>query len=438
MSDSECEDGGGAREQAPQSAHPGVVWDKKLRKWRGKLLDRSVRAPTGKPKQVYVGLFDDENACADAVAKSRAELEAAIAAKLHAMAQDLPHTRGLPLRPANPANAAPDTAYYGEVRHGTKGEAKVFGPDRYVRVAHKSKPSGFEYSICCRADLDSGAPCTSLAKGEGHFCILHGGGPKAGEGGASYCAHCKTVQVHGKRRLCHGGNGLCAGCEARLKAEAAAAGSDAYPAPNERWEDLFFRQLMPKITYEDGTPFPVEQRDERKGGGLGTSSAVKRRRECDTTTNRFPDGLWVRRDRHGRAILVVIVEVDEHSHADYRPDCEAGKIDDTFHALLDKLQKEGAAKGAAARVDAYAPPIVTIKVNPNEYDGPRTPLAKRVDAVVARFHEYAHMTVDELEDLGCHTPIVHVMYYHSKKAATNLAYLATHAREAGWRYTVNK
>tara|TARA_Y100000389_G_scaffold133162_2_gene130621 strand:+ start:3407 stop:3793 length:387 start_codon:yes stop_codon:yes gene_type:complete len=69
--------------------------------------------------------------------------------------------------------------------------------------------------------------------------------------------------------------------------------------------------LLPLITYADGvTPFPPDQRDERKGGGLGTSSTQKRRRECDTTTNRFPDCLWMRRDEHGRALLAISVETD--------------------------------------------------------------------------------------------------------------------------------
>ncbi len=75
------------------------------------------------------------------------------------------------------------------------------------------------------------------------------------------------------------------------KTEAAANGHDG-PTTSQRWEDVVFDQLLPLITYADGTPFPPDQRDERKGGGLGTSvNARKRRRECDTTTNRYPDAL---------------------------------------------------------------------------------------------------------------------------------------------------
>jgi hypothetical protein len=240
-----------------------------------------------------------------------------------------------------------------------------------------------------------------------------------------------------KRQLRNGGNGLCAGCEAHLQAEAAAAGVDAPPAPTERWEDVFFRKLLPLVTYRDGTPFPPDQRDERRGGGLGTSKAVKRRRECDTTTNRFPDGLWILRDARGRALLAVLVEVDEHSHSDRDPACESGKIDDTFQALQDRLAKEGAATGAAARHDACMVPIVFIKVNPNAYDAKRVGLDERVATVAALVNAYAAKTEDEIEDLQNTAPIVHVLYYHSKEGAQNLAHFETNAPAAGWAYTVH-
>ena len=66
---------------------------------------------------------------------------------------------------------------------------------------------------------------------------------------------------------------MCATCETQLKAEAAANGSEAPLKPNQRWEEVVFEQLLPLITYADGMPFPPDQRDERKGGGLGTSKA---------------------------------------------------------------------------------------------------------------------------------------------------------------------
>ena len=420
-----------------KSTYPGVYWHSKSGKWSGIASDRSVRVGRNH-KLVHVGLFDDEKACAEAAAAKREEIEVAIANKLHEMAQELPHTRNLPLRPTNAADAAPYTAYYGEMRNcENRGDAKVFGPTRWVRTTCKHSTNGARFKPCCQAFLGSGEPCTQVAHKNGN-CLLHGGGPSTGEGGSAHCVYCKTTYLNRKRLKRNGGNGLCAGCEARLNAEAAAAGVDAPPAPTERWEDLVFRKLLPLVTYADGAPFPPDQRDERRGGGLGTSKAVKRRRECDTTTNRFPDGLWVLRDaRDGRALLVVIVEVDEHSHSDRDPACESGKIDDTFQALQDRLQKEGAATGAAARHGAYMVPIVFVKLNPNAYDGPRTGLDARVATVAALVNSYAHKSADELEDLDCRAPIVHVLYYHSKEGAPLLAHFAAKAPAAGWAYTVH-
>jgi len=423
----------------PHSDHVGVSWYAKTGKWTGRVRDRSVRV--GKhPKQIFVGTFVDEQECADAVDAKEAEIEAAITKKLHAMAQELDYTRGLPLRPKHAADAEPNTAYYGEKRVGVRGsgEAKVFGPTRWMRIAHKDKPSGFEFVPCCRAFLDSGAPCTSLATRDRKHCIRHGGGFKVGEGrGASFCTHCKTMTIRPKRYLLNGGNGLCPTCENHLKAEAAANGSEAPIEASKRWEDVVFAQLLPLIKYADGTPFPPDQRDERKGGGLGTSRAQKRRRECDTTTNRFPDGLWVLRDERARAVLVVIVEVDEHSHGDRDPTCESGKIDDTFQALQDKLAKEGAARGAVARHDAAMIPIVTIRVNPNAYDKKIVKLPERVKAVAAVVRAYLHMDAETREALQTHAPIVHVLYYHTKEGAKNLAHYAAKAAEAGWQCTVH-
>ena len=416
--------------------NPGVRWYATTSKWQGTVRDRSVRV--GKEaKQVHVGYFADEQACADACAAKQAEIEAAIAQKLHAMAQDLEHTRGLPLRPAHAADAKPETAYYGEREYGVKGEPKDFGPTRYVRLANNSKPGGFTFLPCCRATLDSGAPCTSKAKHDGKHCNRHGGGFRVGEGrGNGVCTHCKTTTLWVKRQPQHGGNGMCTACEAQLKAEAAANGYEG-PIQSLRWEEHTFALLLPLLVYADGvTPFPPEQRDERKGGGLGTPSTKKRSRECDTTTNRFPDGQWILRDADGRAVLVLIVEVDEHSHADRKPTCESGKIDDTFEAVQTKLGFEGAARGARAPKQTMVP-LIILKVNPNAYDGPRTKLETRVQAVADLFHSYAHLSAAERAALPTHGPIVHVLYYHSKDGAKNLAHLREEAPEAGWTLTVH-
>ena len=422
----------------PHSDLPGVAWQELRSKWIGVVRDRSVRV--GKAtKRIHVGLFDDEQACADAVAKKRTEVEAAIAAKLHAMAQALPHTRNLPLRPKHAADAEPETAYYGEKRLRAKGsESKEFGPTRLVRVTSKSKPGGFAFFPCCIATLDSGAPCTNVASTDGKHCMRHGGGFRVGEAtGKQYCTHCKTTHIDTKRQPRpdgSGGNGLCPACETQVNKEVAANGYEG-PTKAPRWEEVVFDQLLPMVTYSDGTPFPPDQRDERKGGGLGTSVNVrKRRRECDTTTNRFPDALWILRDAHGRAVMALAVEVDEHSHTDREPECESGKIHDTNVSVQDRLGKEGVASGAVARRPMV--PFVMIKLNPNAYDGPRTPLEARVRAVADLFHSYAHLPAAEREALPTHGPIVHVLYYHSKEGAQNLAHLRAVAPKAGWTLTV--
>ena len=423
----------------PKSEYPGVRWHAQRSKWKGSVRDRSVRIGK-RQKQLYVGLFADERACADAVAAKKAEIEASIASKLHAMAQALPHTRELPLMPAKAADAEPHTAYYGEKWYGTKGEPKVFEPQRYVRAAAKSKPGGFAYMPCCHATLDSGAPCTHVTcrESDSVFCRTHGGAPKAGEGPLSkYCSVCRTIVLDPKRMLCHDGSGMCATCEAHRTAEAAANGATTPIKANERWEEVVFKMLLPLITHADGTPFAPDQRDERKGGGLGTPKTQKRRRECDTTTNRFPDCLWVVRDERARAVLVVIVEVDEHSHTDRDPECETGKLDDTFQSLQEKLAKEGAARGAVARHDAEMIPIVTIRVNPNAYDKEVVRLADRVKAVAAVVRAYLHMDAATRDALQTHAPIVHVMYYHAKEGAKHLARYAAWAAQAGWEYTVH-
>ena len=423
--------------EIPHSDFPGVRWYKPTSKWIGRVRDRSVRVGKER-KEVHVGLFDDERACADACAAKQAEIDAANAEKLRAMAQELPHTRGLPLRPENAADADPDTAYYGEKGFGAKGEPKVFGPARLVRVASKSKPGGFDFTPCCIATLDSGAPCTNMATSDRKHCIRHGGGFKTGEArGNGFCAHCKTMALGPKRKPQHGGNGLCPTCQNHLKAEAGANGHEG-PVASQRWETVVFDKLLPMVTYADGTPFPPDQQDERKGGGLGTSSAQKRRRECDTTTSRFPDALWVRRDAaRARATLAISVEVDEHSHVDRNPECETGKVDDTFQALQERFKHEGAAAGSAGRVDGTMVPVVVIRFNPNAYDKAVVKLDDRIQVLADLVNAYAHLDAEALSKLQTHAPILHVLYYHSKEGRKHLAHYAAHAPSAGWEYTVH-
>ena len=250
---------------------------------------------------------------------------------------------------------------------------------------------------------------------------------------AQRCNECAT-RLGAKRRESNGGIGICSACEAQKKKEAHANGSAPLPK-GASWETNFFSKLLPLVTYADGTPFPPDQRDQREGGGLGTSKSKKRRRECDTTTNRFPDCMHIRRDEDGHATLVVVSECDEHSHGTYNPECESGKIDDEFQSVQTFLNNEGAARTArTGRFGARMVPIVFVKTNPNAYDGPRTGLDDRIKATAALMNSYMHLPASEIESLQTDAPIVRLLYYHSKEGGANLAHFATHAPGAGWDY----
>ena len=263
-------------------------------------------------------------------------------------------------------------------------------------------------------------------------------GPEKAVQMARMCNNC-AIEIAPNRMESRGHNGMCNRCEQKLRSDAADNGSTAPIEKLRRVEVVVFDQLLPLITYADGTPFPSDQRDERAGGGLGTSKVVKgKSRECDTSTNRFPDCLHIVRDENsGHALLVVSTEVDENSHEDRNPECESAKIDDTNWAVQQLLLKEFAPPGKPFRDGAVMVPFVMIKVNPNAYDGPRTVLADRVQAVADLINMYVRMPAAERAALPTHGPIVHVMYYHSKKGAKNLAHLAKVAPGSGWQYTVH-
>jgi len=236
----------------------------------------------------------------------------------------------------------------------------------------------------------------------------------------------------------NGGNGFCWLCHDKREAEAAANGHEP-PPKGESWETLCFAKLLPLITYADGFSFSPDQRDQRAAGGLGTSKAVKRKRECDTTTVRFPDCLWVRRRADGVATLVVVVEIDEHSHSgSYTSECESGKIDDTFEALQTLFAKEWCPDATGPRPDAQMVPIVFVKMNPNSYDKQLVRLDDRIAVTAKLVNSYLQMSEEEVAlFLQTHAPIVHVLYYHSKEGAQHLAHFAAKAPAAGWEYHVS-
>ena len=148
----------------------------------------------------------------------------------------------------------------------------------------------------------------------------------------------------------NGGNGFCVGCEVLLKTEAAVAGSEP-PPPNKRWEDVVLDDLIPRVVDEHGMKRPYESRDDHRHM-LGSNKRT-RSGECDTAHQRRPDLLYVVREPvDSRIVAFLSVEVDEDSHCDRDPNCEGGKIDETFQALTKLAQTEGCSRGAAARHDA--------------------------------------------------------------------------------------
>ena len=132
---------------------------------------------------------------------------------------------------------------------------------------------------------------------------------------------------------------------------------------------------------------------------------------------------------------MINVEVDEHSHGDRDPKCETGKIDCTFHAVQERLGKEGVARGAVTKRPMV--PFVVFRFNPNAYDKAKFKLDDRVRVLTDLVNSYAHLDAEAIAKLQTHAPILHVLYYHSKEGGKHLAHYAQHAVAAGWEFTVH-
>jgi len=234
---------------------------------------------------------------------------------------------------------------------------------------------------------------------------------------SSGCSNQCGIQIAPKRKVKNGGNGFCVGCEVRLKKEAADAGSEA-PPPNKRWEDVVLDDLIPRVLDEHGMKRPYESRDDHRHM-LGSN---KRRRsgECDTAHQRRPDLLYVVRERvDSRIVAFLSVEVDEDSHCDRDPNCEGGKIDETFQCLAQLAQTEGCSKGAAARHNAVAPCGLFLKFNPNACDMGLFTLSQRIDVLVRRCNAFLSRPASSFADAAIQDekrlPQVETMFYHSNK-----------------------
>jgi hypothetical protein len=256
-------------------------------------------------------------------------------------------------------------------------------------------------------------------------------------------ANCKTCGngLFAKRKITKGGNGLCSACEQQQIMEAVANGSTA-PLKSQRWEDYVLEQLIPKVVDADtGVPFEFEMRDSMTHM-LG-SNTKRRRDECDTTKQRRPDILWLKRDpEHARIVAVLKVGIDEHSHAGYDPACESGKIDDQFQALQHLAAREGASHGASSRHDARMVYCNFLKFNPNACDvSPPIKLADRIDTLASACNRFLNTPADEfqkLSDVGeADIPHVQCFYYHSEQGRSILDHFDSHAPGAwDWRGNV--
>jgi len=416
---------------AKQSSTPGVRWHAQKSKWIGGCYDKLTE------KTVSTSRFTAE---ADAVAafkvlreKTDVKFDAEVTRRYELAVKTTPSLAGLPRAPAKLSDAKPATVYW----HVTKDTD--YQPYRAVR-------GGNAYVVAC-ADCHQLAKANALGEKATH-CAQHGGG------GAKYCTHdrektncrecnpnilncvrnCDTcgTMLSIKRKTTKGGNGLCSPCEDHFTAQAAENGS-APPEKSKRWEEVVFDALLPKIVHADGDVIVPELRDDYKyvlgslyeekidGGGRKLRKRKRGKEDCDTTTYRRPDCLFVVRDPLTvRIVAVLSIEVDEDCHVTRSFKCETGKVEDTIHAIQRIAGGEGAsaASRTGLRPGAQCVYYGVFKFNPNACDAkPFVKLDDRI-AVLARAccaflsrdpKEYNAMPIEERE-----VPHVTTFYYHSK------------------------
>ena len=425
------------------------VWQKQSGKWYGIVTNPLKRTATGKTKNECTPYFAIK---ADAIA-ARKQLQAKIDAEFWstrtALAAADPTTKGLPLGPEDAADAEPNKAYW---RPNQKNNHMPF---RAMR--RKAGKQGFIWIAAC-VECATDAVVKAVPDGQGGkatHCLSHGGGCAHGKAPgdcftcqsekgkdtrtlAHFCNRCAAVSLGPKRVESNGGNGLCVGCEKGLKAEAADAGS-APPPKSERWEDLFLDKLVTLVTDTEGNVITCEARDDMSWM-LG-SDKRRRKDQCSTAHQRRPDIYWLKRDAEGYIVAAVFVEVDEHSHSDRDPACEAGKIDETFQSILKLAQEEGKGRLAETRTGTIRTPFVAFyKVNPNACDAPNGPhkLEHRIEVVAALVRRFLNAPPEAFHSMADRNltlvPYVMCLYYHSKQGGKNLAYFDAHTKGAwGWK-----
>ena len=410
----------------------GVNWSATKKKWLGIVYDVfAERYENGKAKALHTPFFEHEADAIAAHATLRAQVDQRYAETTAQWAAEDPLTRDLPLGPGDAAEAEVGIVYW---RPNYKNHHR---PHRVVRVS--AGKSGFLWMRACNlclAQADGSVREVAFCKGHMplEYRCPHGeGGSKAvcticnpkSKAYTTKCLRCQDSRITHKRFLSKGGNGLCASCEATLAKQASEAGT-APPPKGERWEIVCVNKLRPLVDVA------YEMHDDRKhalGTLLQNSKGRKRKTrsgagptdECDTTTFRFPDLLYVLRcPKTARIVLVVNVEFDEQSHEDRTAECEVGRIDDLYQAVSKLAQTEGGR--GAAHPDAVAPVFHVLRLNPNACDAkPLTKLDARIQLLADRINALADpATRQTIEELAANppppTPIVETLFYHSKDA----------------------
>jgi hypothetical protein len=142
-----------------------------------------------------------------------------------------------------------------------------------------------------------------------------------------------------------------------------------------RWEYIIWDLIQGKLP-------PPSIRDDQLLGGV----------QCQSQKTR-PDVCWVGEDR------IVHLEIDEGSHTDREISCELKKLDSANWGFLDSgLRKKHL-------------PTLTIRFNPNEYDGRKIGVKDRCVELVKVVRIFIAGSIQSWDLLR--TNVIY-MFYHSK------------------------
>lgn len=174
-------------------------------------------------------------------------------------------------------------------------------------------------------------------------------------------------------------HGICADCQDTLMKDG---------NYNFKRVEIEFRDYI--IEYLDFEPSALDISIVEPGG------------KCSDLPKRRPDMVFVHPDMN----CVVVIEVDEDSHANRVPECETAKISQQNEAIQRCRGLENV-------------PVITLRVNPDKYDygygyeslsERAREVANRVEEIMTEFGVYAMH--DEEPDITLSS--VEYWYYHSK------------------------